>query len=375
MRVLTFLHSFEHGGVERIALRLVRQWRASGVDAPLFLGRTDGAMRHDAGEGLAFETPPRVPASVAFWETLWMIWQLPRVVRQLRPDVLFCAGNTYVVVAVALKIILGRQCPAILAKMSNDLERRDAPWWIRKPYHLWLRIQARFLDHVVGMAAPMADDIRSLLAIPDTMISVIPNPALTDDLILRLRSLSRTPMEAPFTGRRFVFVGRLTRQKNLGLMLRAFASAGRWGDTLTLFGDGPDRAKLQKLAVDLGIDDAVDFRGYVSEPAVLLPQFDIFLLSSDYEGVPGVVLEALAAGLPIIATDCSSSMAPLLQHGALGTLIRTGDGAAFARAIAAARPGMQSRALSLAQARRFTLEQAARSYLDAMSKLQPVHLA
>lgn len=375
MRVLTFLHSFEHGGVERVALRLVRQWRVSGIDAPLFLGRTDGAMRHDVGADLAFETPPRIPPAVALWETLWMIWQLPRVVRQLRPDVLFCAGNTYVVVAVALKLILGRQCPPILAKMSNDLERLDAPWWIRRPYHLWLRIQAHFLDHIVGMAAPMANDIRTLLAIPDTMISVIPNPALTDDLIFRLRSLPRNAVQSPFSGRRFVSVGRLTRQKNMGLMLRAFASAGRTGDTLTIFGDGPDRAKLQKLAANLGIDEAVDFRGYVSEPAALLPQFDILLLSSDYEGVPGVVLEALAAGLPIVATDCSSSMATLLQHGALGTLIKTGDETAFARAIVAARPGMQNRALSLAQAKRFTLERAAQSYLDAMSKMQTANFS
>lgn len=373
MRILTFLHSFEHGGVERIALRLVRQWRASGIDAPLFLGRTDGAMRHDVGEGLTFDTPSHIPTTVALWETLWMIWQLPRVVRQQRPDVLFCAGNTYVVVAVALKMILGRQCPAILAKISNDLERLDAPWWIREPYHLWLRIQAHFLDHVVGMAAPMADDIRTLLAIPDTMISVIPNPALTDDLILKLRTLPRTNTQSPFAGRRFIAIGRLTRQKNLRLMLRAFASAGRSGDTLTIVGDGPDRAKLQRLAADLGIEGAVDFRGYVSEPAALLPQFDILLLSSDYEGVPGVVLEALAAGLPIVATDCSSSMATLLQHGALGTLTKTGDEDAFAQAIIASRPGMQNQALSLAQARNFTLERAAQSYLDAMSKMQAAH--
>ncbi|MBI0533475.1 hypothetical protein [Sphingomonas sp. TX0522] len=52
MKILTFLHSFEPGGVERIALRLVREWRASGYDAPLFMGRTDGAMRDDVGADL-----------------------------------------------------------------------------------------------------------------------------------------------------------------------------------------------------------------------------------------------------------------------------------------------------------------------------------
>ena len=57
MRILTFLHSFEPGGVERVALRLVRHWKASGVDAPLFMGRADGAMRAELGEGLDCQMP------------------------------------------------------------------------------------------------------------------------------------------------------------------------------------------------------------------------------------------------------------------------------------------------------------------------------
>ncbi len=370
MRVLTFLHSFEPGGVERVALRLVRQWRASGIDAPLFLGRPDGDMRHDIAAGLDFETPSQVPATVARWETLWMIWKLPQVVCKLRPDVLFCAGNTYTIVAVALKIVLGRDCPPIIAKISNDLKRRDAPWWVRYPYHFWLLIQGRFLDHIVGMETPMADDIRTMLGMPATMVSVIPNPALSHEVIARLRKEPHKDTTPIRPGRRFVSVGRLVPQKNMPLMLRAFAKASHKGDSLTIFGDGPERDKLEKLAHTLGIAGQVDFRGYVSEPAMLLPGFDILLLSSDYEGVPAVILEALAACLPIIATDCSSSMATLLQHGALGTLIAVGDETGFARAITQARPGGQDERLSLAQAERFTLERAAKSYLAAMTKLR-----
>lgn len=140
MRVLTFLHSFEPGGVERVALRLVRHWRALGIDAPLFMGRSEGAMAADVAAGLAFETP-RAPFPTAWCETLWMILTLPRAIRRLRADVLFCAGNSYTVVAVALRLLLGRNCPPIVAKISNSLDRPDLGPLARWGYVRWLRIR------------------------------------------------------------------------------------------------------------------------------------------------------------------------------------------------------------------------------------------
>jgi len=368
VRVLTFLHSFEPGGVERIALRLVRRWRAMNVDAPLFLGRTDGDMRDDVGADLDFISPPRAGARMARMETLWMIWTLPRVVLRLRPDVLFCAGNTYAVVAVALKVLLGRRCPPVLLKVSNDLDRHDQPRWFRVFYRFWLKVQGGCLDHFVGLETPMRDEISESLGAPADRITIIPDPALSWPLIERLRA-SRGPAQGEGAGRRFVCIGRLTPQKNIGLMLRAFECGARDGDTLTVIGDGPERAKLEDLARSLGLERRVIFRGYVPEPATLLPSFDVLLLSSNYEGVPAVILEALAAGLPIVATECSRSMATLLGRGAMGELVPVGDERAFAEAIAKARPSSQDALQSLAQARRFTLENASEAYLDAMSSI------
>jgi glycosyltransferase involved in cell wall biosynthesis len=368
LRVLTFLHSFEPGGVERIALRLVRQWRAEGVDAPLFVGRDQGAMRNDVGANLDFTTPKSPGQWIGAVETLWMVATLPVAVRRLRPDVLFCAGNTYVIVAVALRLLLGRACPPIVAKISNDLDRSDAPGWQRLSYRLWLCVQGRFVDHAVGMEEPMREEIRERLGLPSGAITVIPDPALSRGLIARLRGASRTRMVAG-DGRRFVTVGRLAPQKNVALMLRAFARGSAASDRLAVIGDGPERARLETLARRLGIGERVAFAGYQPDPVTILPQHDILLLSSNYEGVPAVVLEALAAGLAIIATDCSRSMATLLKHGRLGQLVAVGDEQGLATAIHLARAGSQHQGLSLAQAERFTVEQASEAYLATMASL------
>jgi len=364
LRVLTFLHSFEPGGVERIALRLVRRWRASGIDAPLFLGRTDGAMARDVGEDLDFITPRRRWPGIAHWETIWMIATLPRVVRAVRPDILFCAGNTYTVVAVMLKLVLGRDCPPIVAKISNNLDRTDASWLYRLFYGLWLRIQGLAIDHFVGMEKPMRAEIVQGVRVSPARVAIIPDPALSEAQILSLREpVAARPAEE---GRRFVTIARLAAQKNLALMLRGFAGGCRPGDTLTLFGDGPERSLLEALATQLGIADRVAFRGYVTNPAALLAQYDTLLLSSHYEGVPAVILEGLAANIGIVATDCSRSMTALLQQGRLGTLVPVGDEAGFAAAIAAARPQAQDAQRTLHQARRFAIEQGADHYLRLM---------
>ncbi len=365
LRVLTFLHSFEPGGVERIALRLIRRWRAEGIEAPLFLGRTDGVMAQDVGAELDYVTPRRRWPGIAHWETIWMIATLPRAIRAIRPDVLFCAGNTYAVVAVLMKLVLGRDCPPIIAKISNNLDRADAGIVYRVFYRLWLWIQGLAIDHFVGMEKPMRAEIVQCVRVSPARVAIIPDPALSEAQILALREPAATLRPAG-PGRRFVTIARLAAQKNLSLMLRGFARGSGPADTLTVFGDGPERAALEALAASLGIADRVDFQGYVANPAGLLAQYDTLLLSSHYEGVPAVILEGLAANIGIVATDCSRSMGALLLQGQLGTLVPVGDEAGFAAAIAAARPQAQDARRTLHQARRFTIEHGADHYIRVM---------
>lgn len=366
MRVLTFLHSFEPGGVERVALRLVREWRARGTDAPLYMGRTDGAMRDELAHDLT-HIGPNAPKGVGIIETLWMILTLPRFIRRFRPDVLFCAGNSYAVVAVAMKLLLGRRCPPIVAKISNDLDRQDMILPARLCYRVWLRVQGRFIDGFVGMADPMEGEIREAIRPRSGSIAIIPDPALSQGQIDDLSNLAK-PERDWQGGFRFVSVGRLAAQKNFALMIRAFASGAHPGDRLTIFGEGPERGALTRLIAKLGLEGCVTLAGHVPDPAAQLGSFDLFLLSSDYEGVPAVLLEALAAGLPIVTTRSSRSIASMMADGRLAHIVPAGDEAAFAVAIAEAPALRQDREAARAQARRFTVEEAALAYRDVFAR-------
>lgn len=366
-RILTFLHSFEPGGVERAALRLAAEWRAAGYDAPVLLGRDDGA-RHGDAPPLDYIAPPGGARWTARFETLWMIGRLRREILRAPPDILFCAGNSYAVVAVAMKLLLRRRCPPILAKISNDLGRRDMPLPIRAAYRRWLRIQGLAIDHFVGMAEPMRAEIASAMRVPPRRISIIDNPALDAARFDTLRAAGAARSRGG-TGRRFLAVGRLVRQKNFAMLLRAFAAGAGPEDRLTILGEGPERRRLTRLAHRLGLAGRVVMPGHEADIARWAGTSDILLLSSDYEGVPAVVIEALAAGLAIVATDCSAAMADLLDHGRLGRLVQVGDSERFAEGIAAACACDVDAAAAGRQAARFHVATAAPLYIALLQRL------
>jgi glycosyltransferase involved in cell wall biosynthesis len=363
MRILVFLHSFEAGGVERVALRLCKAWVDSGADVNLVLGRADGAMRCEA-DGLTYEILADDKISTARWETLWMILRLPGVIRRTRPDVLFCAGNSYSIVSVMMKLLLGHKCPPVVAKISNDLARADFSPPVRWLYHRWLKIQARHIDRFVGMAPPMRAEIAEASGLAPDRIRIVNDPALSMADIERF-SEPRTEVQQRH---RFITAGRLAPQKNYALLLRAFAKIAREDDSLTILGDGPERPKLEKLATDLGIAIRVTFAGHVTDLAPWFAKADIFALSSDYEGVPAVIIEALAAGLAIVTTDSSVSMRDMLGDGRLGTIVAARDLDGFARvldhirSLALDTKGMRS------QAERFTVEKGAPRYLEIFTE-------
>ena len=317
MRIAIPIHSFEPGGVERVALRLAEHWRHQGHDPVIVLGRRRGAC---VGTAPALDYRAMTePFATDRWETIWMIWSFFQFLLKERVDAVFCPGNTYTVVCVAMKLLLGDRCPPVLVKISNDLERRDLPRFVRPFYRWWLRVQGRVLDGFVAIAAPMLAEVEREMALPDNRVGVIPDPALSDSDLHQL-SGSR-PARNSRAGCRFLTVGRLVAQKNQILLLEAFARHARSGDTLVIAGDGPERERLVVRADALDLRSQVRFVGHVDDVRALYAEADVFVLSSHYEGAPAVILEALAAGLPIAATNCCVSMEWLTGYGQFGVVV------------------------------------------------------
>jgi glycosyltransferase involved in cell wall biosynthesis len=365
MRVLVYLHSFGPGGVERVALRLSGAWASSGHDVRVLMGRRDGPDRSVAPDNVLYDFAPAHSLARPF-ETFWMVGHLIAAIRRHRPDVLFCAGNTYTVVAALTRLILGRKCPPIVSKFSNSLNRRDLPAPIRIAHRIWLRMHPAFIQQFVGLSKPMEKEIAHLVGVGSDRVTIIPNPVLT---LADVDELSAArPDDLDRGGRQFVAVGRLSRQKNFSLLLRAFARIADPEDRLLIVGDGPERKRLQRLAEKLGISASVDLPGHKASVTSFLKTADVFVMSSDYEGMPAAVVEALAAGVSIIATDSSPSLGELLRGGELGRLVPIRDVASLAYALANA-PGRESLPLEemRSTAALYTVEGSTRLYLDVLT--------
>lgn len=358
MRIVIPIHSYEPGGVERVALNLAQAWEEAGDRVTVVLGRRDGAMAAIAPELNCVVRQSRVPT--ASFETLWMIWCLWRYLKREPADVLFCPGNTYAIVAAAMKLLLGRRCPPIAIKLSNDLARRDLPAPARLVYQGWLRLQGRLFDRFVGMAEPMRREIVDAMRVEEDHVRIIEDPSLASGQITRLAAIRREP--APGAVPHFLAIGRLAPQKNFALLVRAFARGAPSASTLTILGEGPERRSLQRLAQSLGVADRIAMPGHCDDTLPWLRDATALVMSSDYEGVPAVVLEALAAGLPVITTDCSVSMAGLLGHGQLGALVPVGDEARLAAALAACADLPFAPADARTAAQDFTIARAAPRY-------------
>lgn len=365
MRILLFLHSFQPGGVERVALRLAGAWSEEGHEVRVLVGRDHGPQRSIAPANLRFEfaRPSRMAAR---FETLWLVRHLVSAVRTNRPDVLFCSGSTYTIVAALVRLFLGPECPPIVCKLSNSLERKDLSVVARSAHGLWLRHHPKFIDQFIGMAEPMTEEIEHCLRVSRNRITTIPDPALTTAEMCLLSAPVSTDHHR---GRRYVAVGRLARQKNFALLLRAFAMIASDDDQLVIVGEGPERSRLTRLATQLGIANQIEMPGHLLSVEEALRTADVLVNSSNYEGLPAAVVEALAAGLPIVATQCSACMDQLLGYGELGRLVPIRDVSALAQALqdAPRRHEVPTDVLR-ASAAQFTIERSAHLYIDVFAK-------
>ena len=306
------------GGVERALLRLAGGWAAAGRRVTLVIGSVEGP--------LAAEIPDAVTVHAlgdAGYGALRSA--VPGLVRERAPDMIFCPGNHYTSVAAWARLRLGRSCPPIVGKVSNALVRPDMGRVEAWGYRRWLRLHPGFLDHVVAMSPGMAAEAAREMALSCQRISVIPNPPA-------LPRPDAAPVPLP-EGRYLLGVGRLEPQKRWE---RAIAALPRLADRqvkLVILGEGSLRAELEAQVRALGLGDRVSMPGHAGDPLPAIARAEAVVLTSDFEGVPGVLREALGLGTPVVATESSVSVREIVASAALGTTVPRGDGDALVAAL------------------------------------------
>jgi glycosyltransferase involved in cell wall biosynthesis len=191
---------------------------------------------------------------------------------------------------------------------------------------------------VVVVSQGVRDDMVQVTGVPRRHITVIYNPSVVG---AEIQEKANEPLDHPWfePGQPpvLVAVGRLQQQKDYPMLLQAFAQVRRSQPArLLILGEGRERPMLEALIKELNLEDDVGLPGFVMNPYAYIARASLFVLSSRWEGLPTVLIEALCCGTPAVSTDCPSGPREILRKGKYGTLTPVGDAAAFAQAIAAA---------------------------------------
>ncbi|MBI0475309.1 glycosyltransferase [Sphingomonas sp. MA1305] len=313
--ILTYACDLSGGGVERAQLRLARGWLAAGRRVTLVIGDTAGPLAAEMPAGLdliELGTPNYLAQ-----------FRLPGIVRDRRPDVIFCAGNFYTSIAAWTRLRLGRDCPPIVGKMSNAAARGDHGPILDLAHRIWLTQHRWFLDHMVAMTPATAAEAGRMTRMR-SRTSVIPNPPAPP--------VEGAPLPALPRGRFVLGVGRLVPQKRWDRLIAALPALPD-DVALAILGEGELRPVLERQVAALGLQRRVQLLGHTADPLPAMARAALLALPSDYEGVPGVLREALSVGTPVVTTDCSPAVAEIVADHRFGSIVQRDDAGGLAAAL------------------------------------------
>ena len=371
-KLLLVLPSLGGGGAERASIDLLRGIRRDRFEPSLALFAHSGPFLK------------QVPADVRVHDLRGknqydarLVWRLSLLLRHEKPDIILSVlryANLITLLARPLsgagaRIVVNEQnLPSVEFAAFGGAAAKG--WALKELYPS--------ADLVTAISHGIARELTSLYGLPEEKVEVIYNPVD----VARVLALADEPThhawlqsgpgasDAPV----LVAAGRLHRQKGFPHLIRAFAAVRRVRPCkLVILGEGPDRSRLEKLVVGLGLCDDVALPGFDENPYSAMRHATAFVLSSLYEGFGNVLVEALAVGTPVVSTRCPVGPDEIITDGVTGLLVPPADDEALAQSILRILDDSELRrklsANGPARAADFGLERSVAQYESAFERL------
>jgi glycosyltransferase involved in cell wall biosynthesis len=326
VRLLCVGRDLTGGGAERVQLTLLEHLDRDKFDIQVF---------YLSGQGTLHElVPSDITLTYGVPETESLILRaVPVLVRLIklayRCDVIFA---------------MQEGTPIYLATVVGRLTGRPVVGWIHtpwasqlpnyNPWHRWASSLYLLTNKLIGVSEGVTEDLLRAYPRLRGKVTTIHNPLLLQRLQTQARAASPVWADQVFAKRTVLAAGRLAPEKGFDILLRAFAKLLQRGLDLHLLilGEGKERTKLEDMASRLGISNRVFMPGFQENPYPFFIRADVFVLSSRYEGLGIVLLEAITLGLPVVATDCPYGPREILKDGKYGILVPPEDATALAEA-------------------------------------------
>jgi glycosyltransferase involved in cell wall biosynthesis len=294
-----------------------------------------------------------------------------RYVLTENPGAIIAGSNRVLLSAVVARRLAGRTMPLILRATNFPSGNLDLWAPLRPIVDAGLRGVSRLIypsaTVTVAVADGVADEVARLSALPRQHVVTIFEPVLDETVIAK----SKAPLTHPWleAGEPPVLlaVGHLRMQKDFPTLMRAFALArAKRRMRLVLLGEGSQRPRLRSTISALGIGDDVCLLGYTDNPFSWMARASLFVLSSAWEGLPAVLIEAMACGCPVVSTDCPSGPWEILDKGRYGRLVPCRDPASLAEAMLATLDAPIGRQALIERAQAFSAEASVNGYIEVL---------
>ena len=341
-------------------VNLARGFSEQGFSVDLVLVKAEGAY-------LA-----QVPSSVRVIDLnhqriLSSLFDLARYLQREQPQVLLSTLPQPGIVALWTRF-LARVPTRVVVNVQNNTsqEAQNGAGLADRMMPRLIRWFFPWADAIVTVSEGVAEDLKQI-GLSNSSIRVIHNPVVTPELLARSQESADHAWFAPGEPPVVIAVGRLTKQKDFPTLLKAFAQVRKQRSTrLMILGEGEERSSLEALIQELGIADSVSLPGFVSNPFAYLSRSAVFVLSSLFEGLPTVLIEAMAVGTSVVATNCKSGPMEILDNQRYGKLTEVGDSEGLAGAIVEILDQPTDSKLLQQRANEYSLERSLRDYSELL---------
>lgn len=327
-KVCFILDSLDMGGVERVMINLANEFAAKDFEVDMVVVKNGGVFAAKLASNIRI-------VNFKLNRVLCSLIPLARYFRKEKPTAAISARDHLNVVA-SVALWLAHVKTKLILTMHN-LRQLDSISGVPKHKVLTSNILSKCIysasPTIVAVSKAVARDQAEFNGLSAGKIKVIYNPVITPH-IFSLAGQGKEAVAKIAGGKPLIVsVGRLAKEKDYATLIRAFSHVlPEFPSRLVILGEGPERENLQKLICKLGLKDSIILCGYTDNPYVFIKNAEVFVLSSITESLSAVVVEALALGTKVVATDCGG-VREVLQDGRLGLLSPVGDEKKLAQAV------------------------------------------
>jgi glycosyltransferase involved in cell wall biosynthesis len=328
-RLAIFMPSLFGAGGQRVMLNLAHGIAECGYAVDLVLAQVEGP----------FLAEVRTSVRIVDLKASRVLTSLPALVRYLQreqPEAMLSVFGYVNIIALWAWRLAGVRTRLFVGEHNTvSVEAGNASRWRSRLVPRLIKHFYPWASGIVVVSQGVRDDLAQLTHISRERITVIYNPSVVrSEVWEKAQAPLDHPWFKPDQPPVLLAVGRLKAQKDYPLLIRAFAQVRQSQPVrLLILGEGDERPMLESLISELGLEQDVSLPGFVMNPYAYMARAALFVLSSRWEGLPTVLIEAMCCGTPVVSTDCPSGPREILKDGQYGQLVPVGEADALAKAI------------------------------------------